>query len=221
MDIGILGGTGPAGRALGARLASVGATVALGSRDPERAAEIAAGLVERWRPSHDLNLVGLANPEAAAADLVVLATPFAVAVSTAREVADRLAGKVLVSMVNALGEMSGELEALVPARGSIAVAVADALPGARVTGAFHHLPARRVGDLTAGIDADVLVCGDDSDAVRATISLADRLPGCRGVRAGSLSAAGAIESFTAVLIGVNIAYRSHVAFQLTGLADRG
>ena len=40
MRIGILGGTGPAGTALGARLASVGYEVVLGSRSAERAAEV-------------------------------------------------------------------------------------------------------------------------------------------------------------------------------------
>ena len=41
--IGILGGTGPAGRALGARLASVGFDVVIGSRSKYRAMEVVDG----------------------------------------------------------------------------------------------------------------------------------------------------------------------------------
>ena len=45
----------------------------------------------------------------------------------------------------------------------------------------------------------------------------DRIPGCRGIDAGTLSAAAAIEAFTAVLVGVNIRHRSHASIRLTGL----
>ena len=48
MDIGILGGTGPAGKALAARLASVGMSVSIGSRSAERGEETAAQLREKW-----------------------------------------------------------------------------------------------------------------------------------------------------------------------------
>ena len=48
MRIGILGGTGPAGTALGARLASVGYEVVLGSRSAERAVEVRDEIVARW-----------------------------------------------------------------------------------------------------------------------------------------------------------------------------
>ena len=48
MRIGILGGTGPAGSALAARLASVGFDVVLGSRSAERAEASTNELLERW-----------------------------------------------------------------------------------------------------------------------------------------------------------------------------
>src|SRR5204862_7580029 len=46
--IGILGGTGPAGSALAARLASVGYEVVLGSRSKYRAMEAVDQLLEQW-----------------------------------------------------------------------------------------------------------------------------------------------------------------------------
>ena len=48
MQIGILGGTGPAGSALGLRLASIGCDVLLGSRDAQRAVGICAELVRKF-----------------------------------------------------------------------------------------------------------------------------------------------------------------------------
>jgi hypothetical protein len=53
------------------------------------------------------------------------------------------------------------------------------------------------------------------------VELSDLIPGCRGVDAGSLSAAAAIEAFTAVLIGINIKHRAHASIKLTGFDPTG
>lgn len=216
MTIGILGGTGPAGRALAARLASVDEQVLLGSRQVERAATVVEELRSKW-PEHDLHLEGVANEDACGADLVVLATPWDGAAPLAASLAAQLNGKVLISMANALQRVGDELQALIPPRGSIAVSVQQAAPGALVAGAFHHVPARGLGDLNEALDADVLVCSDHRQATEATIDLVSSIPGCRGIDAGSLSAAAAIEAFTAVLIGINMKHRVHASIRLTGL----
>jgi 8-hydroxy-5-deazaflavin:NADPH oxidoreductase len=218
VDIGLVGGTGPAGKALAARLSSVGLSVAIGSRSEERAAGIVEEIRRRW-PDHGLDLVGVGNEAAAAADLVIIATPWGSSVETTLALAERLADKVVVSMVNALEHMGSGIEALVPARGSMAVAIQQAAPAAAVAGAFHHLPARKVADLSSALDADVLVCSDVKRASETTIELAGRMPGVRGLDAGSLAAAGAIEAFTAVMIGVNVRYRAHTGLRLTGIGD--
>jgi hypothetical protein len=220
MIVGILGGTGPAGKALAVRLASVGLDVRIGSRQHERAADIAAELQAKW-PDRQLPLSGVVNESACAADVVVLATPWDGAAPLARSLALQLQGKVVISMVNALGKVGDELLALVPPSGSISIAVQQAAPGALVAGAFHHLPARLLADLDRSLDADVLVCSDHPPATVAAVALADLIPGCRGVDAGSLSAAAAIEAFTAVLIGINIKHRAHASIKLTGFHPGG
>lgn len=220
MDIGILGGTGPAGKALAARLASVGLSVAIGSRSVERGEETAAQLRERWA-GRALDLHGAGNETACGADLVVVATPWDGAPQTVASLAGHLEAKVVVSMANALFKVGNDMEAVVPARGSLCVAVQDAAPHALVSGAFHHLPARGLANLDEPLDADVLVCSDHAEAVKATIELVERIPGCRGIDAGTLSAAAAIEAFTAVLIGVNIRRKAHASIRLTGLGDGG
>jgi NADPH-dependent F420 reductase len=215
MSIGILGGTGPAGKALAARLSSIGMDVRVGSRQAERAAEVAASLRQRWS-DRNLTVQGVANEVACEADLVVVATPWDGASPTAAALADRLAGKIVISMANALSKVGDELQALVPPRGSVTVAVQQAAPAALVAGAFHHVPARGLANLDEPLDADVLVCSDHERATTATIELVDAIPGLRGVDAGSLSAAAAIEAFTAVLIGINIKHRAHSSIRLTG-----
>ncbi|MGO9559194.1 MAG: NADPH-dependent F420 reductase [Acidimicrobiales bacterium] len=215
MSIGILGGTGPAGKALATRLASLGIDVRLGSRQAERATEIVAALVEKW-PDRSLTLTGVPNEQACDADVVVVATPWDGAAPTVAALADRLAGKVVISMANALQKVGDELQALVPPRGSITVAVQQAAPQSFVAGAFHHVPARGLSNLDEHLDADVLVCSDHQRAIKATIELVDAIPGLRGVDAGSLSSAAAIEAFTAVLVGINIKHRAHSSIRLTG-----
>lgn len=220
MTIGILGGTGPAGRALAARLASVGFDVLVGSRQAARAKDVADEIRHKW-PGRSLPLSGVANEDACSADTVVLATPWDGAAPLAEALAGRLEGKVLVSMVNALGKVGSEMQALIPPRGSIAVAVQQAAPGALVSGAFHHVPARGLANLDEELDADVLVCSDHPTATARTIEVVASIPGCRGVDAGTLSASAAIEAFTAVLIGINIKHRAHASIRLTGLPDVG
>lgn len=218
MRIGILGGTGPAGRGLALRLAASGDEVVLGSRDAERAASVAAGLVEAW-PDRALAVSGTSNLTCAAADLVVMATPWDGAVATVTPLAAALAGKVVVSMANALVKEGREFLALMPPRGSVAATVQAALPGSLVSASFHHLPASEMGKLSNPVTADVLVCSDHVEATSATVALVDRIEGLRGIDAGSLSQAAAIEAFTAVLITVNIRHKVHTALQLAGFAD--
>jgi hypothetical protein len=220
MIVGILGGTGPAGKALAVRLASIGLDVRIGSRQKERASGVAVELQSKWQ-GRDLLLSGHENEAVCDADVVVLATPWDGAAPLASSLAARLEGKTVVSMVNALAKVGDELQALIPPSGSIAIAVQQATPGARVAGAFHHLPARVLADLDRSLDADVLVCSDHAQATAVAIDLAGRIPGCRGVDAGSLSAAAAIESFTAVLVGINIKHKAHSSIKLTGFRPGG
>jgi NADPH-dependent F420 reductase len=215
MRIGILGGTGPAGRGLAVRLAAAGDQVVIGSRDAERAGGIAADLVAAW-PDRGLAVSGSSNEEVAECDLVVLATPWDSAVATVKPLAGPLGGKVVVSMANALAKQGREFLALVPPRGSVAATIQSVLPDTLVSAAFHHLPASEMEKLDTPVLSDVLVCSDHAGATTATLELVDRIDGLRGVDAGSLAQAAPIEAFTAVLITVNIRHKVHAALQLTG-----
>ena len=216
MRIGILGGTGPAGSALAARLASVGYTCIIGSRSKNRSMEIRDQLIAKW-PELAERLECGDNPAAAAADLVVIATPWDSAATTAQEFEELLAGKVVISMANALVRVGHEFQPLVPPRGSVAAHVQAAVPKCRVVAAFHHLPANELGHLGSPIDSDVLICSDDPAAVLIVAEIVARIPGCRPLDAGELSNATAIEAFTAVLLQLNVRYKTRVAPKLTGI----
>lgn len=216
MGVGILGGTGPLGRGLALRLADVGVSVTVGSRDPERGEALAADLNGQW-PDRDLAIAGGANAAAAQAEIVVAATPWEGAVQTVSDLSDELHGKIVVSVGNALVKQGREMLALAPPRGSVAAALQVALPGSIVAAACHHLPAGPLADLECDLDADVLVCSDHVAATRATIELLAKIPGLCPLDAGSLAAAGPIEAFTAVLATLNMRYRARSTLRLSGL----
>jgi 8-hydroxy-5-deazaflavin:NADPH oxidoreductase len=211
-NVGILGGTGPAGRGVAVRLAAGGRDVVIGSRDASRAREVAAGLA-----SGAGSITGAANDDAARCAVVVVATPFDSTLATVRALRDELAGKVVISMVNALTRVGKEMVPLYPGRGSMAAEVAAVLPESRVVGAFHHLPADQMADLSSDLAADVAVVGDDPAARAAVVELVDSMPGLRAREVGSLSLAGAVEAFTAVCITLNVRHRAHTYVVFEGL----
>jgi NADPH-dependent F420 reductase len=216
MKIGILGGTGPAGRGLAVRLASVGHEVILGSRDGDRAEQVASEVRERAAGRAN-GVTGGLNEQAASADLVVLATPWESALQTVQGLREPLAGKVVISMVNALVKNGREMLPMYPPRGSVAEMVQAALPDSIVAASFHHLPAGMMEDLDSGLEADVLVCSDHKSATQTTLDMLEGIAGLRALDAGSLAQAAAIEAFTAVAITLNIRYKTHSTLKMAGL----
>ena len=216
MRVGILGGTGPAGKALAVRLASVGLDVVIGSRAEERAAAVCDELRAKW-PHTKLWLEPGDNTAAAQTQMVVVATPWDAAASTAESVAGDLDGKVVISMANGLEMRDGEPQAVIPSTGSVAAAVQEAVPQALVAAAFHHVPARSLADIQTPIVGDVIVCSDHQSAFDATAELVAEIPDLRPLHGGSLAGAGPVEAFTAVLLGVNRRYKARAVMRLTGI----
>lgn len=216
MRIGVIGGSGPAGSALAARLASVGYEAVIGSRSKYRAMESRDQYVELFPDLEPLLGYG-DNAAAAVCDIVIIATPWDSAATMAQSHESYLRGKIVVSMANALVRVGKEFQPLVPPRGSVAAHVQAAVPESRVVAAFHHLPAKELGHIGDPIESDVLICGDDAPAVTSVSEIVSKIPGCRPLDAGELSNATAIEAFTAVLLQLNVRYKTRVAPKLTGI----
>jgi len=197
-------------------MAASGIEVTLGSREKPRAEAIAAEIVGAW-PDRALPIVGDANEGAAAAEVVIVGTPWEGALGTVQPLRSRLEGKVVISMVSALLRVGQTIQAVHLGRGSFAGTLQAALPGARIAGAFHHLPAEDLANLDEGLMADVLVCSDDPDAKEVTMSLVDSIEGLRPLDAGRLTHAQAIEAFTAVCIAINIRYKARTYVRMGGI----
>jgi 8-hydroxy-5-deazaflavin:NADPH oxidoreductase len=203
--IGIVGGTGSFGRALAERLAALGHDVVIGSRDPQRAAELAAVY----------GVEGRANADAVrGVDLAVLATKSAAALDTARDLAAAIGETPVLCVAS---DPSFEATGVLPGRHgtSLAEEVAAILTGPVAAGlqtlAAVHLTQRDPPD------QDALICGDDSEAKRLSLDLAAQLVAGRAIDAGPLANARALEGLTAVIVNVNKRYRAHAGVRLTGL----
>ncbi|MFY0409630.1 NADPH-dependent F420 reductase [Solicola sp. PLA-1-18] len=206
--IGIIGGTGPQGRGLATRWAVAGVQVTLGSRDAARAADVAAEV------GH--GVTGASNEDAAAADVVVVTVPFDAHEATLRSLEPVLRGRIVVDSVNPLGfDKQGPFALAVP-EGSAAQQAEVLLPGSTVLAAFHHVSAVSLADLSVtDLALDVLVLGDDRDAVDVVVGLADLMPGVRGLYGGRLRNAHQVEALTANLIAINRRYKAHAGLRIT------
>lgn len=183
MKIGVLGGTGKEGRGLAMRWARAGHEIVIGSRDPAKGD----------------------NAAAADAEIVVVSVPYAGQAATLRELAPRLEGKIVIDLVVPLVPPHVSRVHLPPG-GAAALEAHALLPGARVVGAFHHVSSAHLLDPEHRMDGDVLVCGDDAAAKDVVIGLVADL-GMRGLDAGPLANAVALEAMTPVLIYMNKKYK--------------
>jgi NADPH-dependent F420 reductase len=213
--IGILGGTGPAGSGLAARLAAGGQKVFVGSRDPARAEATVGGLVDRWGPRMAHIEPGPNADVADQAEIVVLGTTATATVATAAEHAARLAGKPVVSMANAMRRVGANFVPVRIEEGSIAQAVQQAAPLALVAAALHHIPATALLNLDQPtLAGDVAIVADDLEAMRATQAMVSAIPDLRAVDGGPLENAVALEAFCAVLLTVNVRYGGKATLRL-------
>jgi NADPH-dependent F420 reductase len=202
MRVAILG-TGKFGRALAIRLVEAGDDVVIGSRDEERAREVAAELGAR----------GERNEAAAAlGELIVLAVPADVAVSTAQALRSLLAAPVL--SVAAELEFAGGTARPAPRSKAIAEAVSEIVTVPVVAG-LHTIAARRLE--TSRPEEDAFVCGNDPDAKALALQMTQRVISGRPLDAGPLQSARALEAMTAVLLNLNRDYKTHTGLRITGL----
>lgn len=207
MEIAILGGTGDFGEGLVLRLArDAGHDVVVGSREASRAERLAA----RYRDelaAHDPALAdrvsGQPNEVAVEdADVAIASVPPAHLRSTVETVAPSLpTGAILVSPAVALrfDETGAHYER--SEAGSTTAVAADAAPDeVPVVGAFHTVSAKRLADLDRAVTGDVPVVGDDPAAREAIGDLVDDVDALRGLDAGPLEHAAAVEHLTALQI---------------------
>ena len=179
MNIAVLG-TGMVGQAVAGRLADLGHSVVIGTRDPEttraRTEPDAMGNppVAAWLAEHPG--VGLATfaDAAGAADLVVNASSGAATLDVLRLAgAANLAGKPLLDIANPLDFSQGFPPTLfVKDTDSLAEQAQREFPEARVVKALNTLNATVMVDpRSLGESSTVFVSGDDADAKATVVGL--------------------------------------------------
>jgi len=217
--IAILGGTGAQGSALSLRWANAGYSIVIGSRNPEKAAQVC----ERIHAKVNQAKIEYDNNQSAAqrGDVVVLCVPYASQRSTVEEVKTALDGKVLIDATVPL--VPPKVARVQLPDGGSAVAAIQSMLGdsVKVVSAFQNISSHILEDLSSDIECDALVCGNDIDSREMVIKLAADI-GVRAIHAGPIANSAAAEALTSVLISINSRYKLRGAgIRITGLeADK-
>jgi predicted dinucleotide-binding enzyme len=193
MSISIIG-AGNVGMALGKAFTSRGEAVVFGVPEPDKYAQAVADL-------GGMATVGLVENAIEASALVILAVPYAAAVSLAQARAD-WKGKILVDATNPLA--AGLAGLSVGTTTSGAETIAHAANGARVVKAFNTTGAENMADTHYAKGTPFMpVCGDDAEARARVVALAT-LIGFDAVDCGDLSVARYLEPFAMTWIHMAI-----------------
>ena len=213
--IAILGGTGPEGVGLAMRLAHVGEQILVGSREASRAADAVsriAAAVPGARVSGGINEVIIAN-----ADYVVLSFPFDGLAPFLGAHGDKLAGKIVIDIINPLAVRRGVFSVPQIPEGSAGELAQRMAPKARVVGAFKTLSAEHLREVHKPLAGDVILCGEDEAAKQEVAQLVRRIPSLRPLDAGAMVNSRAIEAMTALLINLNRRYNATTAIRILGI----
>ncbi len=197
--IAVLGGTGDFGQGLAARLRRSGEDVVLGSRTPRDEFVANAEACERG-------------------DVIFCSVPPAGVQDTAEQLAELLAGKILVSVASPIVFRDGRPSAD-PGDVSLAEVAARAAPDARVVAGFHTVSAKALARVGDPLREDVLLAGDDHEAKMVVARLAALVVEGRAVDAGPLEVARWLEPLTAVILNVNRRYRTQAGVAITALPE--
>ncbi|HVO59807.1 MAG TPA: NADPH-dependent F420 reductase [Terriglobales bacterium] len=218
--IAILGGTGNQGRGLALRWARAGETIIIGSRDAQRAGEAARKIAEEAGPSARVS--GMENSAACnSTDLCVLTVPFESQAGLLKQL--RTAFRPDTVLIDATVPLAASVGGR-PSRvlgvwqGSAAQQSAELVPkGVTVVAAFHNISSD-ILSAEGPVDCDAIICSDDENARKTASDLAAKIPGVRAIDGGKLENARIVEQITALLIAINIRYKTHGAgIRITGI----
>jgi 8-hydroxy-5-deazaflavin:NADPH oxidoreductase len=183
-------GAGNMGRGIGHVLMRGGHSVTIVDRDPEKVGRLAE---ELRSVAEEGATVEAAGPGAQLrGEVVILAVCYPGSLELARELGERLAGKVVVDISNPVNQT---FDALATAPGtSAAEEVAATMPaGTRVVKAFNTtFSGTLVEGQVAGQPLDVLIAGDDERA-KETVAQLVRDGGLRAIDVGPLERARHLE----------------------------
>ena len=223
MKVSIIGGTGDQGLGLALRFAIAGEDVVVGSRDIKKAENAVSEIKNLLGKDEMNNLTPMTNPDAAkAGDIVVLTVPLQAQMVTLKSIKDEVEGKIFVDATVPLETCLGGK----PTRyvdlweGSAVERSAEFLKdkNVRVVSAFNNVSAASLTNIPEDVQCDCLISGDDPEAKKAVMELAEKIPGVKAIDCGALENARVVEKITAMLINLNIRNKVKLAgIRITGL----
>lgn len=222
MKIAVIGGTGDQGIGLALRFVKAGETVIIGSRDIKRAENTVDMIKNMLDGGEAKNIAGMTNDGAAAeCDIAVLTVPIQAQIVTLRSIKDKLEGKILIDATVPLdGCIGGDPWKYMEVwQGSAAERAAEFLSkNVKVVSAFNNVCAPSLLNVNENVECDILVSGDDAEAKKEVMALAEKIPGIRAVDCGLLENARIVEKITPLLINLNVRNRAKFAgIRITGL----
>ena len=208
MKIAIIGGTGDQGLGLALRFAQSGEQVLVGSRDIKKA-ENAVILIKDMLNNKDLpNVSAMTNEEATTnADIIILTVPLQAQMITLKSIKDHIQGKIFVDATVPLeGCIGGKPTRFVDLWEGSAAERSAAFLGkeARVVSAFSNISAASLTNINHSVECDCLISGDDPEANKPVMELAEKISGVRAIECGPLENARIVEKITPLLINLNI-----------------
>ena len=223
MKIAIIGGTGDQGLGLALRFVKAGEDIIIGSRDAKKAENAVNTVKEMLEGEEVSNIHGLTNVDAAKeGDIILLTVPLQAQVITLKSIKEFIGDKIVIDATVPLdGCLGGRPTRYVDVwQGSAAERTAELLEdtNAIVVSAFNNISAPSLLNIKRDVDCDCLVSGDDEEARKTVMTLAEKIPKIRSVDCGPLENARIVEKLTPLLINLNI--RNKIKFaglRITGL----
>lgn len=190
-------GTGNMGRGIATRALAGKNTVTLHDEDGAKAQALATEL--------GAAVAGDTRDAIAAADIVIIATPYAASLDVARRLGPALENKVVVDISNPLDDSYTGL--MTAPDTSAAEEIRKLLPtSVKLVKAFNTTFA---GTLVAGQPLDVFIAGDD-DAAKSKVAELVRAGGLNAIDVGALDRARQLEALG--LLGITLQFRLNTGF---------
>jgi len=189
MNITIIG-AGNMGRGIGTRAVAGGHSVTFVDASPETAEKAAADVKAEAKNGAKVSTASLGDAELG--DVVVFAVWYGTNIELAKQLGNKLAGKVVVDIANPLNSTYDGL-ATAPDSSSAEDLAKAVAAGAKVVKAFNTTYAGTLlAGQVAGQPLDVFIAGDDADA-KAKVTQIVTDGGMRAIDAGALNRARQIE----------------------------
>lgn len=215
--IAIIGGTGKEGQGLAYRWLQAGYEVIIGSRQVEKAAASATGLLSIIKA--DIRVVGMTNQDAAKkGDLIVLTVPYSAHKEICESIKPFVNGKILIDVTVPLVPPK-ITKVQMPEAGSATLEAQQIFgEGVQVISAFQNISYERLMQ-DENIECDVLVCGGDKAGRQVVLDLVNAAK-MTGWDAGPIENSVVVEGLTSILLGINKQFGVHSAgIRITGIPE--